>query len=191
MKRILFFALSCTLIATAAGATSLEIGLNDFSVQAQYAQTITEDDYGTSQFGARFLYNDNKETTLGSAGFDFLGKPGNVPGLNVGAGALLYAGRNGDGPGENDLVVVGVGARADYHPPMLNGVGFGAKFVFGPHILSFADAERLYEWALRLDYSITPKIRLFAEYQELRTEFENAGTKYIDEGLRAGFEARF
>lgn len=191
MKRIVFLTLFCTLTAGVAGATSLEIDLNDFSVQAQYAQTITEDDYGTSQFGARLLYNDNKETTLGSVGFDFLGKPGNVPGLNVGAGALLYAGRNGDGAGENDLVVLGIGARADYHPPMLKGLGFGGKFVFGPSILSFADAERLYEWALRVDYSITPKIRLFTEYQEIRTAFENTSTRYIDEGLRVGFEARF
>ncbi|HAD03915.1 MAG: hypothetical protein A2091_09080 [Desulfuromonadales bacterium GWD2_61_12] len=191
MKRIVFLTLFCILTAGAAGATSLEIGLNDFSVQGQYAQTITEDDYGTAQFGARLLYNDNKETTLGSAGFDFLGKPGNVPGLNVGAGALLYAGRNEDGPRDNDLVVVAIGARADYHPPMLNGVGFGGKFNFGPSILSFADAERLYEWALRLDYSVTPKIRIFAEYQEIRTQFETGGTRYLDEGLRAGFEARF
>lgn len=191
MKRIVLFTLFCSLAATGVGATSLEVGLNDFSVQAQYAQTVTEDEYGTSQLGARFLYNDHEETTLGSAGFDFLGKPGNVPGLNVGAGALLYGGRTGDGPIECDLFVLGIVARADYHPPMLNGLGFGGKFAFGPSILSFADAERLYEWALRIDYSITPKIRVFAEYQDIRTEFENVGSWHIDEGVRGGFEARF
>lgn len=191
MKQLLFATLLLLLTAAAVQAASLEIDLNDFSVQGQYFQPITDDEYGTSMFDLRGLYNDRQDTTLVSGGFDFLGKPGNVPGLEVGVGLQGYGGQTTRGPLDRDLAAIALGARATYRPPALQGIGFGAKFFYAPEILSFLETDRLYEGAVRVEYALTPKIRVFAEYQEIRADYEIVGTRHIDEGVRGGFQAQF
>lgn len=191
MHRIILALLLLLLTCVAAQAASLEVDLNDFSVQGQYLQPITEDDYGTSLFDIRALYNDHQDMTLISGGFNFLGKPGNVPGLDLGVGLDFYAGQTTHEPMDRDLVALALGGRATFRPPALQGFGFGAKLFYAPEILSFADAEGLVEGALRLEYALTPKIRLFAEYQEIRADFDLTGSHTVDEGLRGGFQAQF
>lgn len=176
--------------AATASAAAVDIDLNDFSVQGHFVQAITQDNYGTSQLDVRALYNDHKETTLASAGVDFLGKPGNVPGLDVGVGGMALVGQAGDSPFEQDLLVVAIGARANFVPPALMGVGFAARLAYGPKILCFADAERLLEVSGRVNYAITPKVKLFAEYQNIHLNVDG-GSGDIDDGVRVGFEARF
>lgn len=190
LRKLLLASVLTLVVATGATAASLEIDLNDFSAQGRFLVPITEDTYGTSQAAFRLLYNDHKELTLGSAGFDFLGKPGNVPGLDLGVGVHVYGGRTTDGP-DQDLLAVGLGATGLYTPPVLQGFGFGARFFYAPKILSFADAERLAEAAASAHYAITPRIRVFTEYQFLRAKLEDVGSKSIDEGLRVGFQAQF
>lgn len=190
-KRILLMTVVAVFATAGAWGASLEIDLNDFSAQGRYVQPLVEDDYGTSQLAFRALYNDHKDLTLGSAGFDFLGKPGNIPGLNVGVGLHAYGARTTDGPIDQDLVSVALGVVGQFNPPVLQGLGFGVRAFYGPKILSFADCERLIEGAASVGYAITPKIRVFTEYQYLHARFEDLDGNSIDEGLRVGFQATF
>jgi hypothetical protein len=167
---------------------SVDIGFNDNSAQLQFNYPLFEDDYGTSLVNARVLYNSDEDTTLGSLGFDFTGEPGNVPGLNLGAGTQLYGGVTHS---SQDFIVLGVGTRVGYAPPFLGGLGIDGKIFYGPKIFSFLDAERMLETGIRLSYAITPKVKVHLGYQNIRTDFEDHGTWTIDEGLRLGFEARF
>ena len=84
--RILLTLVFC-LSATAAFADSLDIGFSDESFQLVYEHPVSHDEYGTVLVNGRFLYNDEKDTKLGSVGLDFIGKPGNISGLDLGAGA--------------------------------------------------------------------------------------------------------
>jgi hypothetical protein len=186
-KWLLLFLLSCPIVAPAT-ATSVDLGLNDFSVQLQFAQPLHEDDYGTVQAEGRLLYNDREETKIASAGLLFIGEPGNVPGLNLGIGGQLYGGRTDD---RQDLLALGVGGRLAYAPPMLGGVGIGGKLFYAPQILAGLDADRLLETGVRLSYAVTPMVRVYGEYQNLRSDFEDRGNWTIDEGVRLGFEASF
>ncbi len=180
--------LGFALFAVQGWAQSLEIHLNDTTVQARYEHPLYEDDFGLSAVGGRFLYNDDKSTALGSLGLDFVGAPGNVPGLKVGVGSHLYGGKT---RGRQSLAAVGIGLRGHLAPPQLGGVGLEGRLAYAPKILTFMDAERLLETSVRLSYAVTPKVRLFAEYQRIRVDFEDLGSTTIDEGIRGGFQALF
>jgi hypothetical protein len=178
------------LCAASAGAASLDLSLNDDSVQAQAFLPISQDAYGTTQVGIRGLYNDEYNTKLVSGEIDFLGKPGDIPGLTAGIGLIVWGGEAGRG-GDFDLLSVGLGAKVGFAPPQLMGVGIDGKFFYGPKILTGGDADRVFESGLRLSYAFIPKARLFVEYQKIHVDADNGGDGDIDDDLRIGFEAKF
>jgi hypothetical protein len=188
MKKLLVLAFLFCLVSVEAKATSLDLSLNDFSIQGQLSYPLEEDNYGTSLLKARFLHNDHEETTLGSLGFDFLGEMGNVPGLELGVGSHLYGGHTDD---DQDLLALGIGGQVNFFPPAWGGFGVSGKIFYAPRILSLLDAERILETGVRISYAFTPKIRAHVGYQKIRTDFENRGNQTIDEGVRVGFEAYF
>lgn len=188
MRKIFISGILTCLITFSAQATSLEVTLNDDSVQAQAGLTLNEDSYGTSILTVRGLYDDEESTKLGSAGFDFMGRLGNVPGLEVGVGAQVYSAKTDR---SLDLLTLGIGVRATFTPPLLQGFGIKGKAFYAPKILSGLDAERLIETGADVFYAITPKVRVLLGYQLIRASFEKVSTRNIDEGARIGFEARF
>lgn len=188
MKKWLLLSLLPCLLAAPVAAQSVDLSFNESSAQLQFAYPLRADDYGVVQAEGRLLYNKDEETRLASAGLLFIGEPGNVPGLDFGFGGRLYGGRTDE---RQDLLALGVGGRVTFAPPVLGGVGVGGKLFYAPNIFSGLDAERLLETGVRLSYAVTPKVRLYGEYQNLRSDFEERGTWTIDEGVRVGFEARF
>jgi hypothetical protein len=188
MQKKLILMLAMVLVAASSWAQSVELNLNDTSVQVRYEHPLYADDYGLSLVNTRLLFNDDENTVLGSIGLDFVGSPGNVPGLKVGVGSHLYAGKT---QRSQALTAVGIGLRSQYAPPRLGGLGVEGRVLYSPKILTFIDAERLLETAVRLGFAVTPKVRLFAEYQRVGVDFENYGTWTIDEGVRGGFQALF
>lgn len=189
MKLRIFTALAALLLAaTAAQADSLSVGLDDDSAHLYYQHTLNQDEYGSTLTHIRGLYSDDRDTTLVSAGVDFLGGLGNVPGLEAGVGLAGYFGETGDIYDYANLALVG---RADYAPPVLQGVGFGARIAHAPQILSYLDSDRLTEFNANVSYAITPKVRAIVSYQTLRVDFERAKTHNVDKGFRFGFAAQF
>jgi hypothetical protein len=179
--------------STLAKAESFELSLNDTSAQAIYGHLLGRDDYGAAHLQARLLYNDRKDTLLGSLGLDFSGAPLELPGLDLAVGVHLIGGeplrsRHVD---DFDLLSLGIGGRAVYAPAELHGLSVGGRVFYGPKILSFLDAERLIETGLRLGFAVTPVIQLFADYQNIRIDFEQHGYRSIDDSVRVGFAARF
>ncbi len=188
MKNLILPLFLVALSAPAVGAATLDIGLNDFSAQAELGFPITEDDYGSSQTTARFLYNDDQDTVLGSLGFDFMGQPGNVPGLEIGAAAQLAGGEADE---NEDFVNLGIGVKLGYAPPVLGGFGLSGKIFYSPEIFSWLDSDRMVEWGVRAGYAVTPRVRLHLDYQNIRNDFDDHGNWTIDDAVRIGFEARF
>lgn len=189
-KAILTGVAALCLCAASAGAMSLDMSLNDDSLQAQVFVPVTQDAYGTTQVGVRGLYNNDHDTKLLSGEVDFLGKPGDVPGLTAGVGMIVWGGEVGSGNVDADILSVGIGAKVGFAPPQLMGVGIDGKFFYGPEILTGGDAERVFEGGLRLSYAFIPKARLFVEYQKIHVDFDG-GDDNIDDDLRIGFEAKF
>ncbi|HKK02028.1 MAG TPA: YfaZ family outer membrane protein [Desulfuromonadales bacterium] len=185
---LLTLALGLMLNAATVWAASLGVEFNDSSAQIRYAQPLTQDEYGTAQVNARFLYNDNNDATIGSAGLMFLGEPGNVPGLRLGIGAQVYGGR---GAHSQDILSLGVGGTAVYAPPRFGGIGIAADLYYAPRVFSLLDAKRLFEGGARVQYAITPKAEVYLGYQYLRADFGHESHQNLDKALRVGFNAHF
>jgi large subunit ribosomal protein L21 len=121
---------------------------------------------------------------------DFIGKPGDIPGLTAGVGMIVWGGEAGRG-GDVDIFSVGLGAKVGFAPPQLMGIGIDGKFFYGPKILTTGDSDRVFESGLRVSYAIIPKVRCFVEYQKIHVDFDGGGDGDIDDDLRIGFEAKF
>lgn len=188
MKRILLGCLIGLLTSVSAQATSFELGLNDSSAQLRLAQMLRGDELGQTLLQLRALYSDKEETKLGSLGLEFAGEPGNVLGFEVGVGADAYLGKTHRG---RDFFNLALSLRANYAPPFLGGLGFGGRLAYAPEVLSFIESEGLFESAAQVSYAVTPKARVFIEYQNIRTEFERRGNWTIDDAIRLGFQTRF
>lgn len=188
MKKILILVALLSLVAVQAEASSLGLELNDNSVQAEFSTPLHTDRYGTSLLDARLLYNDHKDTTLGSAGFDFIGSPGNVPGLDLGVGARIYGGQAAH---SQNILSLGVGGNVSYAPPVLGGVGVSGKLYYVPHILSVLDADRMLETGVRVSYALTPKVKVYVGYQYIHADFDKAASHALDDSVRVGFKAYF
>jgi hypothetical protein len=189
---ILRFLLVCVFVistATVAAADTVDIGFSDESFQFVYEKGLAQDEYGTALFNGRFLYNDDKDTRLGSLGLDFVGRPGNIAGLGLGAGAKIYVGKADP---DIDFMNLGIGLLGDYVFPQLQGLGISARLNYAPKVFSFRDSERLLESEVRLTYAVLPKVRLYLGYQHIRLDVEDrSGHSTIDDSFRIGFVGAF
>ena len=188
MFKKLFLPLVFLFSASVSFAGTFDVGLNDSSVQLRTGIVLTEDDYGKTLFDARVLHNDHEETTLGSAGVDFAGEPGNVPGLLMGLGVKGYY---GEADQDRKFSALGIGGLLNYYPPALGGFGLSGRLVYAPEISTAEDADRLFESSVALSYALTAKIRLTCEYQVVRVDWEKGSHWTVDEGFRLGFQAKF
>lgn len=189
MRLPVLLSLLTIFISTSAIAGSVDIGLNDDSFQVGLEQSLSTDNYGDAVGNARFLYNGDEETKMGSIGIDFVGRPGNLAGLSVGAGPKLYMGKTAH---DVEFINLGIGLRADYTLPQLQGLGVSAGLYYAPKILSGQDSDKLLDFQVRLTYTIIPKVKLFLGYQNIQLDVDGShGTWTIDDGIRAGFVGSF
>ncbi|MCK5826632.1 MAG: hypothetical protein KAG93_06320 [Desulfuromusa sp.] len=178
-----------SLLATIAAAGSVNIGLSNKSFQLGYEQPINQDDYGTVMANGRILHNDDKDSTLGSLGLDFVGDPGNVSGLTLGVGSKFYLGSASSG---TDFTNLAVGLRSSYILPQLQGLGVSGHLYYAPEIFSFQDSEHLLESGVRLTYAILPKATLYIGYQNIDLGIKHrSNSRTVDDSVRIGFIGSF
>jgi len=188
IKRFAVVLTAVLLTAVGAQADSLSFSFNDSSAQLRYSYLLNSDYSGTSLLQFRGLYNDDQNTALGSAGVEFSGSPGDIPGLTIGVGADAYLGTSDP---DETLGALGVAGSVGFAPPILRGVSLNARVAYAPNILSVADLDRLLEASFNVGYAITPRVKLFAEYQTIRADFDDRDSTSIDKDFRIGFAGTF
>lgn len=188
MRHLLLLALTFILMAATAQAASVGLDFNDNSFEARGSYDINQDQNGRAVIDGRFLYNDDKDSRLGSAGLRVMTEPMTLPGFSVGAGIKGYLGRTHHG---DDLGNIGVGANVEFTPPALYGVGFGGKLYYAPKIFSFYDSDGLWEANLRTFYNFSPALQVYLGYQKVRGKFDNAPDQNLDSDLRLGLNLSF
>jgi len=177
------------LVTSMAAADSVDIGLSDNSFQIGYEHSINFDDYGSSVVNGRFLYDGGKETKLGTLGLDFVGKPGNISGLDLGIGPKFYVGSTDH---NTDFINLALGLRGSYIFPQLQGLGIAGHLYCAPEVFSFQDSEGLLESGVRLTYAVLPKATLYIGYQYISLKVEHrSSNRTIDNSVRIGFIAHF
>ena len=186
-KHALLTTIFC-LLATIATAGSVNIGLSNKSFQIGYEQSIRQDDYGVVLANGRLLYNDSKNTKLGSLGLDFVGSPGNIPGLSLGVGSRFYLGSTDP---STDFTNLAVGLQSSYILPQLQGLGVSGHIYYAPEVFSFQDSDQLVESGIRLTYAILPKATIYIGYQHINLGVKHRKNKTADDSIRIGFIGSF
>lgn len=188
IKRLTLVLAAVLLTAMGAQADTLSFCFNDSSAQLRYSLLLSESYDGLALLQFRGLYNDDSDTALGSAGFEFAGMPGGIQGVTLGVGAHLYLGQTDP---DETLGALAVAGSLNVAPPSWRGVGFDARLAYAPNILSSGDIDRLLEASAGVSYAITPRVKLFVEYQLLRADLDDQGNTSIDKDFRIGFAGTF
>ena len=189
MKRVFWSAvLFLTLLAGPCWGADFSLVLNNDSAQGALNIDLDKNEYGSSFVGFRLLYNDDKETLLGSVSGGVTGEPGNIPGVKVGAQLLANLGSSRN---DRNLLTVGLGLLASYQPPQFQGLGVYTRAQYAPELLCFLDSEGMVELAVGLSYMVTPKATVSLEYQNTEVDFKDVGDQDIDNSLRVGVVFHF
>lgn len=188
MLKILISALvAVSLLVGNCWSADFSLLINDDSVQGLLNTAIDKNEFGESLLAGRLLYNEDRDTLLGSIGLGVSGEPGNLDGLKVGAQIIGNLGRSDN----RELLTFGLGLQGSYQPPQLQGLGVYGRGQYAPKLLSFLDSERLWEGAVGLSYMFTPKATVLLEYQKVKVDFEKIGNRSIDESVRLGIQFFF
>jgi hypothetical protein len=172
--------------STCSSAASLDLNLSNKSAQIRYASVVGGTTMGRTESSIGFLYNDeeNYVLDLGLLVVDVAGSKS--PGLEIGVGPRLYF-ADGD---KGEAVAIGLGGRFRYKIPALQRLNFSLEGYYAPDIVSFADADNMYEVDFRTGYEILPTADVYVGYRRIRAKFDR-GDETLDESIMFGIKLSF
>lgn len=172
----------------AQAASSLDLGLSNESVRVRYGKDVNSSPQGRKEVGVGALYNNNDNAML-DAWFHITDEAGSkAPGLDASVGFKAYLGKTR----HLDYLGLGIGGALLYRPVQNNRIVLSVGAHFAPNIVTFLDADNLWEVNARIGYEILPAAIAYISYQNVRVNFsfyENEQT--IQRGGQLGLELRF
>lgn len=183
-------ALSLIAISSVAVADTLDINLSNSAAQFKYS--MSSGIAGKSDVFASFMYNE-ANSLLGEAGLLVLNEEGSVPGLSIGIGAKgVVASLNKIAPNRKLVSGVALGGQVRFEVPADRRFAFVGEYHYAPKIISFGDAERYYQGAVRAEYSISALTQAYIGYRT--TKFflvNNPVNGVLDNGSHIGVRLSF
>ena len=170
-----------------ASAQTASITLSNSSAQLGYSFLVGGSNYGRTEIGMDFLYNDD-DAYIGDVSllvFDEVGSK--VRGLVAGLGGKIYGASFGD----QEYLALGVGGMIRFSVPQNKRIVLGLDAYYAPPIVSFLNADRFYEAAVRLGYEVLPQASAYFEYRGFNVENESGIDRALEKGFRVGMEINF
>lgn len=147
---VLLFVLLITSLPLA--ARSLDTNLGSDSVRITYAHPVDSSDYGRKEYTIGALYNKDDNFFI-DASLQIIDEAGSkFPGLEVGIGPKAYFGSTKT----QDYLTFGFEALGNYRLANLNRFVFSGYGYYSPNIVSFGDAEEMWELHARAAYELIP-----------------------------------
>ena len=177
------------LAAVAAGfsapvlADSLDINLNNDSVQAIYAT-----DWRKAEFNAGFLSNGDQNDWVASMGLLASGeKQTGEMRTEAGLGGKVYVADVSN----KDVLALGLGGQFSVHPN--NGpIGFGGYLYYAPDVITFMDGKKFWEWGVRAEFEVVKKTaNIYVGYRKVRADLDNNTNVTVDSGGHVGVKISF
>jgi hypothetical protein len=187
LRKLIVLFVAMITSTTVAHASELGVSFNDISAQVSLRSQVGSYDSGRSIFSVRGLYNEDRDTSLVSASFDVLGPIANT-GLEIGAGVNgYYADTKATGTSESDNILAGgIGAIVRFTPPGLERLNFSGRLYYCPEIFTGLDGEKLVETEARASFEISPNSTAFVNYNVVKADIENKGSRTLDKTFRVG-----
>jgi len=177
------------LAAVAAGfsvpvlADSLDINLNNDSVQAIYAT-----DWRKAEFNAGFLSNGDQNDWVASMGLLASGeKQTGEMRTEAGLGGKVYVADVSN----KDVLALGLGGQFRVFPN--NGpIGFGGYLYYAPDVITFMDGKKFWEWGVRAEFEVVKKTaNIYVGYRKVRADLDNNTNVTVDSGGHVGVKISF
>ena len=170
-----------------ATAQTASITLSESSAQLGYGFLVGGSNYGRTEIGVDFLYNDD-DAYIADASllvFDEVGSK--MKGLVAGLGGKVY----GAAADSKEFLALGVGGMLRFAIPQNKRLILGVDGYYAPPIVSFLNADRFYEVAGRVQYEVLPQASAYVEYRKFFAETDTGGKGSIEKGYRVGMEINF
>lgn len=183
MRLRLFVAAWLAVFCTAAQADSLDINLNDDTVEAAYATY-----FRTAELSFGGLYNEDREDWVAHAGLLALG-------VRESRGSRSYAGLGGKlffaSVNDEEILALGLGGLLRWFPG--NGpVGVGASLFYAPDVVTGMDGEKFWEFTARVEFEVVKETAsLYLGYRKIRAELDTGAKVDVDEDPHIGVRISF
>jgi hypothetical protein len=164
------------------------MNFSDSSVRLGYSQDLSGSTQGRKEVGIGMLYNtdDNAMVDLWFLVTDEAGSK--APGLDAGVGPKLYFGKTDT----QEYLGLAIGGLLLYRPLQFNRMLLLAEGFIAPNIVTFLDADNVWEVNLRVGYEVLPSAIAYASYRQIRANFNVVeDEEIVDRGGQLGLELRF
>ena len=176
------------LSATPAFAQNLEINLAQHSAQFKYSTAVGGSNYGRSEMYIGGLYNDDKRAAVSELALLVVDNAGSkTPGLTMGLGPKVWVAKRGD----YSAVAIAIGADFKYKLGMDDRLFTRAHAFYAPSIVSFGDANKMYELSLTLGYEMLPTADAYFGYRTIKADFPLDSDRILDNSLFFGIRIAF
>jgi hypothetical protein len=166
----------------------LDMNLSDDSVRVRYGQDLAGSPQGRKQYGVGMLYNTDDNAMI-DMWFQITDEAGSkAPGLDVGVGPKAYFGTTDT----QEYLAFALGGALIYRPLQANRVVLVADGYIAPNIITFLDADNMWEINFRLGYEVLPSAVAYVSYRQIRVNFEVVeDEEVVDRGGQVGLDLRF
>ncbi|MBI3546717.1 MAG: hypothetical protein HY081_09040 [Gammaproteobacteria bacterium] len=169
--------------STAAFADSLDINLNNDSVQAIYATS-----WRSAEFNVGALFNNDKNDWVASTGL--LANGEKVTGetrIEAGLGGKIY----GASVSNQDILALGLGGQLRVFPN--NGpLAVSGYLFYAPDVVTFVDGKKFWEGGLRLEYEVIKKTAsVYIGVRKVKAKLDNGSEVTVDSGGHVGVRINF
>lgn len=171
-------------------AQSLDINLNDDTVQGVLSLPLSVGGFGRSSWDLGLLYHetDNDDNALFTLGAQVQGAAGaDAPGLEFGAGMKLFVAD----VSQKDVIAAGLGVGVRYAPPAFSRFYSALSGYYAPDIVTFNDGEDFFSGDFRLGYEILPEAEIYAGYRNIEAGITNGQDATVAEGWLLGMKILF
>lgn len=187
--RLLFalLLLAFGVINNAALANGLEINLSGDSVWVKYSKRISGTQFGRNEAGAGILYNTN-DNIMFEADLTVIDETGSkTPGLDAGVGPKIYVGATKN----REYLSFALGGLLAYRPLIMNRVVMQVHGYYAPSIVSWIDADHMWEVGGRIGYEIVPSAQIYVGYRKIYADVDIKKERTIEENAVLGLLMNF
>lgn len=169
--------------SSAAAADSVDINLNDDSIQAIYST-----DWRTAEFNVGFLRNSDKDSWVASAGLlatDERQSPRTRTEVGIGGKIYLVS------IGSRDVQALGLGGEVTVFPND-GPIGIGGYAFYAPNVVTSGDGREFWEAGARVGFEVIRNTaNVYLGYSKARTRIENGPHVTVDSGGHVGLRIDF
>ena len=179
-------AVSMLSVCSIAGADTLDVALSNTTAQFKYGAPSSLS--GKSEVYAELMYND-VNSVLGGVGVLVANEQGN--GLSIGVGAKVVAGTVKAAPNRKNASATALGVQVRFELPADRRIAFTGEAYVAPKIITFGDAKRFQQMAVRAEYAISEQTAVYVGYRKSLFGLSSGTDAVFANGPHVGIQLAF